>query len=213
VFPRHETHLTTTLWENFALFHPSKWLPKLAEAACMRQPNSVVACNWSYEWEDSGKLCDVVLAYRDDADRRHVIVVEAKNLHSVPGEKDLRESYYLGMDALAPFDSRALLFCVDESVRSAVELATTAFAERPGVITWQQLGGIQISLARTMDAPQDLRHFVAGAIQFQYSVHDIRPTVPAADYLVAEPTMADVHAAEKSSRQQATARSRRLWEL
>ena len=47
--PHHETNLTATLWENFALFDPADWLPPLAVEAGFTLSTPVRACRWSYE--------------------------------------------------------------------------------------------------------------------------------------------------------------------
>ena len=213
VLPTHETHLTTSLWENFSLFEEAAWLPALLLAAGMDAPDGVSECQWSYEWENEGRMCDVVIAYRDRAGQRHVVIVEAKSLNVLPGDKDFREDYYLGMKALGEFATRRLLYCVDEPVRERVAAATSEFAQRPGLITWQALGGLQIGLVGKLELPERIRRFIAGSVQFQFAIHDIRPTALAIDYLGDEPPITDIEITRSATKGQATeVRSRRFWD-
>jgi hypothetical protein len=48
---------------------------------------------------------------------------------------------------------------------------------------WQQLAGLQIGLAQNLEAPAAIRNFVAGAIQFQFAQHNIRPEELSSSYL------------------------------
>jgi hypothetical protein len=94
---------------------------------------------------------------------------------------------------LTRIENRAILYCVDDRAADRVKGASC----RPhpsGVITWNELGGLQIQLARGLDLPDPYRGFIAGAIQYQYCEHGIRPTVLASDYLEDEHSMADVDA-------------------
>lgn len=108
---RDETHLTTTLWENFTLFDCGEWIPKVYAAAGLPPPSSrITRCSWAYEWADKAagdRMVDVVAEYEDERTERRVFVVEAKALGKVLTEKDLDASYYLEkMTKIAAFGER-----------------------------------------------------------------------------------------------------------
>lgn len=183
--PSHETHLTVSLWENFALFSPKDWLPRLYNLAGLPFTAGLgLSCRWSYEWEgyrpkadNSDKseqgMCDVVVSYRDEAGEAGVLVVEAKNLTKEPGVKELRLDYYLTIREIAEFGERgALLYLVDESKKEKSMKVLGELPSNVALITWQDLAGLQIELAQTLEAPEQIRSFVAGSIQFQFCQHN-----------------------------------------
>jgi hypothetical protein len=165
--PDHETHLTVSLWENFAIFDAAIWLPRLFELAGLPSlPASGLACQWSYEWvgyrnsSDPGKkreegMCDVVVGYERGDGIPGVLVVEAKNLTKEPGAKELRFDYYLSIDEIAEHAEHAvLIYLVDESVKEKSMTLLGALPSNIRLITWQQLAGLQIELARALEVPQ-----------------------------------------------------------
>lgn len=195
---RHETHLTCTSFENFSLFEPSQWLPQLAHNLA-EFPRKITACQWSYEWQEvlrgPGKahrkrLFDVVIEVETPTGRG-VLVVEAKNLGTQPGQKEMDPGYYLDTPEMAAFgENRWLLLCLDQAV--ARDMESRALPSRFGIVTWQFLAGLQVRLARELPIAENLRMFIASAIQLQYLGHGIVPEILAADYLSTEPTIADI---------------------
>jgi hypothetical protein len=224
--PDHETHLTVCLWENFSIFEASEWLPRLFEVAALPPlPTESLACQWSYEWvgyrpsSEPGKeqeqgMCDVVVGYERGDGIRGVLVVEAKNLRKEPGAKELRFDYYLAIDEIAAHaENAALIYLVDESVREKSLALLGALPSNIRLITWQQLAGLQIELAKALAVPPTIRNFVAGAIQFQFAQHDIRPSRLSAPYLEEEMSMIDMDALPKPEKQSMTEHSKPLWRL
>lgn len=86
-YRRHEfsscvtgTHTLVQFWENWTLFHPSQWVPRLfTHLEIPVGPEPWDAC-WSYEFEDrtSKKLTDLTLHIRDGSAHETLIIVEAK---------------------------------------------------------------------------------------------------------------------------------------
>jgi hypothetical protein len=224
--PDHETHLTVSFWENFTLFPAEVWLPRLYEMA--RLPFSVsqnLKCQWSYEWvgyrpkpvdgtEREEGMCDVVVSHEGSTGESGVLVVEAKNLTTEPGAKDLRLDYYLAIQEIAEFGARAaLLYLVDEAVREKSARLLGELPSNVGLVTWQQLAGLQIELAQSLEAPAAIRNYVAGAIQFQFAQHDIRPAMLSASYLEAEMSMLEMDALPPERKQKMSDHSAALWRL
>lgn len=218
VLPKHETHLTATLWENFAVLPCEQWVPRLYQLAGYPHTPTAVRCNWSYEWERPGigALCDVIVEHESPHGERSVLVVEAKNLTAGLGEKELNFGYYLDrLPEIAEFgERRSLLFLVDQEMRPAVlQQFGDSRPDNVGIVTWQELAGLQIQLARALDVPSEVQSFIAGAIQYQYSQHDIRPSTLAAEYLRQELSVAEIAALPQSDRQTQALRNRPLWRL
>lgn len=219
VTSRHETHLTSTLWENFSIMRCADWLPKLyALAGLPLLTTGVERCNWSYEWERPGVsgLCDVVVEHESTAGERSVLVVESKNFGASLGEKELNFGYYLDrLPEIAAYrDKRSLIFLIDQQLLARVrDQLGDACPPYVGVLTWQQLGGLQIELARILNAAEDIRTFVAGAIQYQFSQHNIRPEQLAAGYLCDEKSTAEIAALPQDERQKQDVRDHPFWRL
>ena len=96
---------------------------------------------------------------------------------------------------LAKADIRKLIYCVDP--KNKQRLLSLFGAEHDkykdcGVVTWEEVAGIQITLAKSIDAPLKIRSFIAGAIQYQFCQHGIIPTVLSEKYLVDEPSVIQV---------------------
>jgi hypothetical protein len=64
----HETHLTATLWENFAIARDYSWIKDLTSFTEKELKEQVMKCNWSYELErqhdGKNKLLDVVISFQ-----------------------------------------------------------------------------------------------------------------------------------------------------
>lgn len=224
--PEYETHLTLSLWENFSVFDAEHWVPAVYELAGLpRAECRIVKCNWSYEWvgyrpkADGSKkqaqgMCDVVVAHEDETEQRGVLVVEAKRLRAKLSEKELNFDYYLTIEEIAEFGEKAcLIFLVDEAVKGNSMAQVGSLPPNVGLITWQQLAGLQIELAQTLEASAAIRNFVAGAIQFQFAQHDIRPAILSASYLEEEMSMQEMDALPPTKRQKMSDHSVALWRL
>jgi len=135
-----------------------------------------------------------------DRDGYLVIVVEAKmyggKLKTDTDLPDTDPGSYLDRDAFRSFsDRRFMIYLIDERDKASVQdqiIDTSVQGQiiddhkRHGIITWQRLGGIQIGLTTKLDADPNIRAFVAGAIQFQFLLHGIKPNQLAASYLQGE---------------------------
>jgi hypothetical protein len=181
----HEIHLTATLFENFALFSPDLWVGTLMETAGLPTPlESVEECRWAYEVLDTktAKLADVAIHARTGNDE-FVVILEAKRKGGALKKEDVDPGSYLDLEEFRWCKNRVLIYLVDEVDKAKVLTQIKDFENRSAVLTWQELGGIQIKMAQTLDYPIQIRSFVAGAIQFQYLQHRITPTVLAHAYL------------------------------
>jgi hypothetical protein len=222
VRPHDETNLTVTLWENFSIFSERDWLPLVYAAAGFTGAAAEVRrCAWSYEWQakvnrEKGRepMCDIVVEHEDIHGHRGILVVEAKALGAVLGAKDLDLAYYMEIPEIAASGERAsLLFLIDEACRSKVLAQIGALPPRTGVLTWQQLGAIQIQLALRLNVEGPIRQFVAGAIQYQFAQHNIRPARLAADYLSTELSMEEIDALPTPERQLMSLHYHPAWKL
>ena len=218
VKPTAETHLTVTLWENFALFPSNEWVPVMfAGAGLPPLETPVLRCNWSYEWVTeipTRKMCDIVMEV-ETHDTRYVVVVEAKRLDSPVTGDDLNQSYYLDtIPELCAFGERQrLIYLIDQTRVVELAAALQPKNKRIGILTWQKLAGLQISLAKRINAPAPITNFVASAIQFQFGQHNIRPSSLSADYLVNEPSGAEIDHASATNGQLMTDHYMPYWRL
>lgn len=198
-----ELHMTVTLWENFVLFDPKIWLPKLFALAGLEWNfGEIEQLQWSYEWESrkpKKRIADIVVHSLDGGGEQVIVVIEAKRPNGENraaeglGAKDEDISTYLDAELLRNTTKhRFLLYLVDEIIRPTVTTETREDGCRSGVITWQQLGGLQIKLVGELDLPPTISAFIAGSIQQQYCAHDILPDRLAFDYLNSEPSMQQV---------------------
>ena len=226
----HENHSTATLWENFAIFPPTVWVPVVLEAAGLcAAASDVQECAWSYEFETTGggkKIADVAHHVRD-RDGDLVIVVEAKTYGGKLKTKDTDlpdtdPGSYLDRDAFRSFsDRRFMIYLIDERDKASVQdqiIDTSVQGQiiddhkRHGIITWQELGGIQIGLTTKLDADPNIQAFVAGAIQFQFLLHGIKPNQLAASYLQGELPFEQINK-DNPQKQSTSAREESLWKL
>jgi hypothetical protein len=222
VKPTHETNLTVTLWENFSLFAASDWLPRILSAAGLPAPKSAIKrAAWSYEWIGSvagdkrrQPMCDVVVEHEDQKGERGLLVVEAKALGKILGPKDTDNSYYMDIAEVAANADRAvLMYLVDEGCRAKVLAQLGEFSGRVGLLTWQELGAIQIELALRLDAGAAIQSFVAGAIQYQFAQHNIRPARLMAPYLEDELSMREIDGLQIGQRQAMAVHQLPMWRL
>lgn len=189
-----ESHLVCTLFENMTLFDAKDWVPELFEQAGMHAPTQVSSCRWSYEFEDElnlkrGKatIADVV-GCATDPGGEFVFVIEAKRGRGGLKAGDNDPDYYLASPTLRRYARRYMLYLLDEADLAVTRPPAGNAPDCWGILTWQKLGGLQINLARRLEgAPQRVRDFVAGAIQYQFCQHGIRPHPLAFPYLKSEP--------------------------
>ena len=220
--PHYETHLTCTLFENFALFDPVIWINPFFEASGMRVvTDEIVKAAWSYEWETNydknGKKehrhPDVMISFLCANGKKGAIVVEAKALGKKPkpDSKDFNLEYYLENPDLDRYRKNlSLIYLVDSKVKDFIERHKP---EQAGVITWQELGALQIRLAKQLDIEQRIKHYLAGAIQYHYLCHKITPSELSVAYLREEPSLRDIHDAEILDRQIPDERKVPYWEF
>jgi hypothetical protein len=214
-----ETNLMVTLWENFALFSPSLWVPELARVCSLgAELNSIAKCRWSYGWasEQPRAIIDIIVHFQTESGEKGLFVVEAKRPKGELKPKDLDPRNYLDLPGLkdaAPADRRWLIYCVDSSDKPKVEKALAGKDARARVMTWQQLGGLQISLVEDLPLEPIYKSFIAGAIQYQYAQHDLRPSRLSAAYLEEEPTMEQVDAANGGRGTKDYPPTAELWRL
>ncbi len=195
-----ETHLTATLWENFTLFEPMDWLSELSAAAAIQiNHDKTRSCNWSYGFREKAtkKIADIAIGFDGLDEGLGCYVIEAKR----PGagkltDKDLDPSYYLDIEHIsANANIKKLIYCVDMKDKNTL---ISLFSKQPkkfkdcGAVTWEEIAGIQIRLAKKIDASPKIRSFVSGSIQYQFCQHGIVPTMLSEDYLTQEPSIAQV---------------------
>lgn len=176
--PNHGTHLTCKTWENFVLFSPKEWVPRLLSCAGLACPIQPVDCAWSYEFEAMVgetrrfKLADVVLHARDAAGGELLVVVEVKR----PGDKlkedsdlpDTEPASYLDREGFGSIPNRLLLYLVDAKYAPTVREKVHKADSRWGVVTWAQLAELQMALASELH-PSPLAVFLACVLRFLYS--------------------------------------------
>jgi len=199
VTPEWETNLMTTLWENFTLFEPRQWLSELSVVAGVYvNHDETRACNWSYGFREHAtrKIADIVIGFDGAGAQLGCYVIEAKRPGGKLTEKDLDPVYYLGIEHIAANAGvKKLIYCVDPKDKQ--RLTALFGAERDkykdcGVVTWEEVAGIQIKLAQNLDAPPKIRSFIAGSIQYQFCQHGIIPSLLSEPYLNHEPSVAQV---------------------
>jgi hypothetical protein len=189
-----ETHLMTTLWENFNLFDSRTWLTELSAVSGVGlNHRDTRSCNWSYGFRENStrKIADIVIGFDGVGRGLGCYVIEAKRPGGKLTDKDLDPTYYLNIKHIAKNASpRKLIYCVDRNEHKRLK---SLFISDPdkytdcGVVTWEDVGGIQVTLAKKLDLPQKFRSFMAGAIQYQFCQHGIVPTARSEDYLDEEP--------------------------
>jgi len=190
-----EDHLTATLFENFVLFEPKAWLCAFVSAAGMIIPEDRLdQCNWGYQAQDAktNKMADVGIHARGPAGDC-AMLVEAKAKGGRLKKTDIVPDSYLLLGEFADIEHRYLIYLVDEQDAAKTRAAIVDARQHSGVLTWQQLGGMQIELALQLDCEPRLRDFIAGAIQYQYLNHHIRPTTLVAEYLATEPSRLEIN--------------------
>lgn len=191
--PRHENHLTATPFENFILFDPEIWVGGLLSAAGIELSVKISACNWGYEiLAEKNKLADIAIHTRG-ANGDHVIIVEAKIKGGALKKTDADPASYLDLAEFSWAPKRSLIYLIDEADVNKTRGLIADPLQRSGILTWQALGGLQVELALQLDCSASIRDFVAGAIQFQYLNHGVKPTKLVADYLAGEPSRADIN--------------------
>lgn len=221
VNPAVETNFTVTLWENFSLFPAATWVTALAETCGLGEEIGKVSdCRWSYGWsspkttESPSRICDLVLHFRDEQERDGLLIVEAKRPGGTFGEKDLSPATYLDLAPLRETSHRRwLVYCVDDAQATRVREQVDSNDKRWVVLTWQKLAALQIGLVGSLGLAESVRAFVAGAIQYQFAQHGIRPSRLAEGYLETEPAMEEMDAQADGQGLKEYPPSRDLWRL
>jgi hypothetical protein len=169
-----EDHLTATLWENFAIFDPRSLVPALVAAAGLPPVRDVSDACWSYEYEErvDGRLkqIDVTLHYRD-ADGDGLLVVETKRPGGSLKPSDRDPSYYLDPPSFGFASCRRTIYLVDERDLASVRSVVKQTDPKPGFLTWQRLGLLQVALAEQLPLIPPLIWLVGHLIQGQFERH------------------------------------------
>ena len=181
-------------------------------------PNSIAAANWSYGWVYSDiatkirRIVDIVVHYRIASGEEGLIVVEAKVPWArLEAGKDTDPGYYLDIPTLSKFANRSLVYLVDEKYIDASRKIVSVTGADVGFLSWQDLGQIQLEASGALDTTNDLRTFIAGAIQSQFLSFGIRPSVLAVDYLQSEPSRSEVE--KMTDRQKGIERRTEFWRV
>ena len=154
----------------------------------------LLQCNWGYQAQDAktNKMADVAIHAKGPGGDC-AILVEAKRKGGRLKRADVNPESYLELAEFVDFAHRYLIYLVDGQDAEKTRAAIVDARQRSGVLTWQQLGGLQIDLALQLACEPRLRDFIAGAIQYQYLNHYIRPTRLVAEYLATEPSRSEIN--------------------
>lgn len=175
-----EQNLQISIWENFSLFNKSNFALELIKISKLNLViQDVTNISWSYEWEkpiyNNGyrigiKLIDIVLKI-STIKTEYLIVVECKNLTSVLSEKDLKPSYYLEeIEEFNRFDkNKGILYCIGERAKKTVVEQLKLSNNKAGIITWESLAMLQLSLVKDLDVSKTIKEFISYSLfkQFQ----------------------------------------------
>jgi hypothetical protein len=252
-------HASVVLWENFVLFHPSRFIPAIVKLAGLKAEGRFHDACWSYEFEseEGRKLTDLLVHARSDAEDL-ALVIEAKfgksdRLKENPkrGRPDTDPSAYRDLPELQGIPHREAIYLVHEryvpNVRKKVDST-----QRYGILTWTALVDLQLRLAAELpaaavspvtrviswqshrlglgepvpvlssDALRDaasrvpagaIRDWLLGAAFHVEAVTTRALLEPPFDYLLAEPSFADIHHLPKAERQTTEERFETLWKL
>lgn len=166
------------LWENWSLFHPSEWVPRLF--ALLGMPvgaGSWDAC-WSYEFEDkrTNKLTDITLHARDESGHEILLAIEAKwgkdSLKSKPkvGLPDANPNAYTNLDSYKSVLDRRMVYLVHESKREKTQTEVRANASdgtnQWAICSWEDLISLQAALAEDI-LPESASKIVATSVLAQ----------------------------------------------
>jgi hypothetical protein len=144
------------LWENFGLFHPSHFVPRILEAASLEPTSPIIDACWSYEFQEpvNNKTADIVLHARADDGSELVFPVEAKFSRNdrlkenvKKGLPDTAPAAYRDVQPLLDIPRRALIYLVRESYADTVRKKVGAKTPGYGIMTWPQLVDLQLDLA------------------------------------------------------------------
>jgi hypothetical protein len=196
-----EDHLTATLWENFCLFHPADSVPALSAAAGLGLIEGVSDACWGYEFEEhvGGRLkqTDVTLHYRN-VEGDGLIVVEAKRPGGPLKPTDRDPRYYLDLPSFAFAPRRRAIYLVDDADLPAVRAAVGEAGPRPGFLTWQALGTLQVALTGRLPVSPRLIELVGHLIRWQFGRHGFQLDGPMGDYPAADAPWPDLLAANRA---------------
>ena len=160
--PATGTHMMIQLWENWTLFHPSDWVPRLFGLLGMRVGIGPWDACWSYEFEDNdtSKLTDITLHCRNSSGHETLLVIEAKGVGDAlkPAKKDrMPDADPNTYTNLAPYkciDDRRMFYLVHEAKRmetnAQVSEYATARSNDWAVGSWEDLISLQAELAGSL---------------------------------------------------------------
>lgn len=184
--PRHGTHACVVLWENFGLFHPSHFVPRILKAANLVPMSAIIDACWSYEFQEpvNNKTADIVLHARAEDGRELLIPVEAKFSKSdrlkenvKRGLPDTDPAAYREVKPFLDIPRRDLIYLVRESYANTVREKVGTDTPGYGVMTWPQLVDLQLDLAREL-LPQRAAMVFGGVLRMIATRLEIEGTGP-----------------------------------
>lgn len=167
-----EDHITPCLFQIWAAFPGTAWVPRLLALWNVVPEGDVTAVRWSYSWEErrigEKSITDIVVNWRDrrgDA----VLVIEAKRKGGKLSRKDLDGgSNYLTMPSIRRLTRRHVGFLVD--VRDAPTVTASVAAGTP-VAVWQDMGRAQAASVADVSVTEAERSKMRSLIARHHSDH------------------------------------------
>jgi len=164
-----EDNITLALFQNWALFPDTRWVPALVQAAG-GTTGRVARVRWAYACEEELDtrlqpyhkrefvVPDIVLAY-EDQDGLGLLTFEVKVPGKATEQQDGRKlKTYVDLPSTRKIPRRYGCVLVSEAKAEASRQACGG--EWP-TLTWEQLGTLQIESALAMDIPSEIREQVA----------------------------------------------------
>lgn len=181
--PKNGMHASVVLWENFVLFHPSRFIPALVDQAGLTAIGRFHDACWSYEFEseEDGKLTDILVHARSDAGDL-ALAIEAKfgksdRLKENPkrGKPDTDPSAYRDLPELLSIPRREAVYLVHDRYAPVVREKVDS-TQSYGILTWTALIDLQIRLADLL--PRSATASVVNVILWQAHRLGLRGSVP-----------------------------------
>ncbi len=169
-----EDHITPALFQMWAAFPGSSWVPRLLALWRMAPVGDVTAVRWSYSWEQKRArgmrpdITDIVINWRDQQGDA-VLIIEAKRKGGKLSPKDLDGGRsYLSMPSIQTVPRRTVGFLVDEQDNSTV---IAKIPQGTPVATWQDMGRAQSLCASEQAISESERIRMRALIARHYSDH------------------------------------------
>lgn len=169
-----EDHITPCLFQIWAAFPGTTWVPRLLSLWNLEPEGDVTAVRWSFSWEERRvgetrpSITDIVVHWRDrrgDA----VLVIEAKRKGGTLSQKDLDGGRgYLQMPSIRLVPRRHVGFLVDER---DVPTVTSRLPQGTAIASWQDMGRAQAACVETVAMPDAERTRMRSFIARHYSDH------------------------------------------